>query len=120
MALMIDNPKKVAWLLAELKQAVPFKVELVPSLVNYLRGQHIAAGAQTDHIVSGLSYTGDEGGILCHLVQSEEREALVVSLTQVWVPHSMPLSAAVAEYQKHRMKKLKKQGRGFTSPYTAD
>jgi hypothetical protein len=112
---MIDNPAKTARLLAALKQAVPFKVELVPSLVNYLRGQHIAAGVQTEHIVSGLSYTGDEGGIVCHLVQSEEREALVVSLTQVWVPRSMPLSAAVAEYQKHRMKKLKKQGQTWHS-----
>jgi len=108
---MIDNPEKTDRLLAALKEAAPFKVELVPSLVNYLRGQRIAAGEQTEHIVSGLSYTGDEGGIICHLVQSEEREALVVSLTQVWVPRSMPLSAAVAKYQKHRMKKLKKQGR---------
>ena len=108
---MIDNPKKVAWLLAELKEAVPFKVELVPSLVNYLRGQHIAAGEQTEHMVSGLSYAGDEGGILCHMVQSEGGEALVVSLTQVRVPRSMPLAAAVADYHNHRVKKLKKQSR---------
>jgi len=58
-----------------------------------------------------LSYAGDEGGIMCHMSRSEETgRALVVSLTYVWVPRSMPLARAVADYQKHRVKKLKKQG----------
>jgi hypothetical protein len=92
---MIDNPEKTARLLAALKEAVPFKVELTERLIKHLRGQHIAAGERTEHTVSDLSYAGDEGGIVCHMVRSEEREALVVSLTQVWVPRSMPLSAAV-------------------------
>jgi hypothetical protein len=61
--------------------------------------------------VSELSYAGDEGGIVCHIVPPEKREALVVSLTHVRVPRSMPLAAAVVDYQKHRVKKLKKQGR---------
>ena len=39
---MIDNPEKTVRLLAALKQAVPFKVELVPSLVKFLRAQHVA------------------------------------------------------------------------------
>ena len=44
---------------------------------------------------------------MCHIVGSEEQRALVVSLTQVRVSPSMPLAAAVADYQKHRVKKLK-------------
>jgi hypothetical protein len=60
---MLDNPEKTARLLAALKAAVPFKVELVPSLVTYLRAQHVAIADQTQHIVSNLSYAGDEGGI---------------------------------------------------------
>ncbi len=55
-ALMLDNPEKTARLLAALKAAVPFKVELVPSLVTYLRAQHVAIADQTQHIVSNLSY----------------------------------------------------------------
>jgi hypothetical protein len=39
------------------------------------------------------------------------REALVISLTHIRVPRSMPLAAAIVDYQKHRVKKLKKQGR---------
>jgi hypothetical protein len=108
---MIDHLEKTARLLAALKAELPFEVELVPSLVNYLRAQRIAVADQTRHIVSEVSYAGDEGGIVCHIVPREKREALVVSLTQVRVPPSMPLAAAIADYHNHRVKKLKKQGR---------
>jgi hypothetical protein len=110
---MIDNPKQAARLLAALKEAVPFKVELVPSLVSYLRAQNVSLAAQTEHIVSDLSYAGDEGGIVCHMVRSDEGQGLVVSLTQVRVPRTMSLAAAIAAYHNHRVKKLKKQGRAL-------
>jgi hypothetical protein len=110
---MIDHPKKTEPLLAALKAAVPFKVELTPSLANYLRAQHIAFGHQTEHVVSDLSYAGDEGGIVCHIAPADKEEALVVSITQVRVHRSMPLASAVAGYHNHRIKKLKKQGRSL-------
>jgi hypothetical protein len=106
---MIDNPRKTARLLTSLKAAVPFKVEFVPSLATYLRAQHLAIADQTQHIVSNLSYAGDEGGIVCHITPPDQEQALVVSLTQVRVPRDMPLAAAVADYHNHRVKRLKKQ-----------
>jgi hypothetical protein len=106
---MLDNPEKTTTLLAALKAAVPFEVELTQRLVKHLRGQQDAVADQKRHTVSNLSYAGDEGGIVCHMIQLKGREALVVSLTQVRVPRSMPLAAEVAAYQKHRVKKLKKQ-----------
>jgi hypothetical protein len=57
-----------------------------------------------------LSYAGDEGGIICHIVPPDQQRALFVSLTHVRMPRAVPLTAAVLEYQKHRLKKLKKQG----------
>jgi hypothetical protein len=109
---MLDNPEKTTKLLASLKAAVPFEVELTERLLKYLQAQYHAVADSTHHTVSNLSYAGDEGGIVCHIVPPEKREAVVVvSLTHVRVPHSMPLAAAVADYQKHRVKKLKKQGR---------
>ena len=107
---MIDNPKKAAQLLAALKAAVPFKVELVPALVTYLRTQQIAFGDQVQHTVSDLSYAGDEGGIVCHIVPLDKKEALFISITHVRMSRTMPLAAAVIDYQKHRVKKLRKQG----------
>jgi hypothetical protein len=107
---MLDNPAKTARLLAALKAAVPFEVELEPLVLKQLQADKAAAAPR--QIVSNLSYAGDEGGIMCHLSRPEETgRALVVSLTHVRVPRFMPLAAAVLDYQKHRVKKLKKQGR---------
>jgi len=109
---MLDHPEKTARLLAALKAAAPFDVELTPSLIEYLQAENVAEADRKQHVVSELSYAGDEGGIMCHLSRSDETgRALVVSLTHVRVPRTMPLAAAVVDYQKHRVKKLKKQGR---------
>jgi hypothetical protein len=107
---MLDDPKKTTRLLTELKAAVPFKVELTPWLIKHLQAQHDEIANATEQIVSDLSYAGDEGGIVCHIGPSATRGMLVVSLTHVLVPRSMSFAAAVAQYQKHRVKKLKKQG----------
>jgi hypothetical protein len=48
---------------------------------------------------------------VCRIVPPEKQEVLVVSVTQLHVPRAMPLASAIADYQKHRVKKLKKQGR---------
>jgi hypothetical protein len=109
---MLDHPEKTARLLAALKAAVPFEVELAPSLIEHLQTENLAEADRTHHVVSDFSYAGDEGGIMCHLARPEEEgRALVVSLTYVRVPRSIPLARPVAEYQKHRVKKLRKQGR---------
>jgi hypothetical protein len=103
---MLDQPEKTARLLAALKTAVPFAVELTPK---QLQDDNIVVTSR--QIVSGLPYAGDEGGIMCHLSHlGETGRALIASLTHVSVPRSMPLAAAVLSYQKHRVKKLKKQG----------
>ena len=75
-----------------------------------LQSEHVANADQIRRIVSDLSYAGDEGGIVCHIVPLDKQEALFISLTHVRMPRTMPLAAAVADYQKHRVKKLKKQG----------
>lgn len=108
---MLDDPNKTGPLLLALKAAVPFEVEPTPSLVRLLRAEHAVTDAEARRTVTDLSYAGDEGGIVCHLASPDGDEAaLFVSLTHVRVPASMPLAAAVARYQKHRVKKLKKQG----------
>jgi hypothetical protein len=104
---MLDHPDKTTKLLAALKAAVPFEVELTEWLVKQLRAQHHAGADQKHHTVSDLSYAGDQGGIVCHIVPPEKQEVLVVSLTQVHVPRAMPLAAAIADYQKHRVKEAR-------------
>ncbi len=107
---MLDNPMKTEALMAALKAAVPFEVELTPEVAQQLQAQNLAHADQTHRIVSDLSYAGDEGGIVCHLVPLDKKEALVISITHVRMPRAMPLAAAVVDYQKHRVKKLRRQG----------
>jgi len=110
MAPMLDHPEKTTRLLAALKAAAPFEVELAPTLIDHLKDENLDSSDRM-HPVWDLSYAGDEGGIMCHMARPQETgRALVVSLTHVRVPRSMPLARAVADYQKHRVKKLKKQG----------
>jgi hypothetical protein len=81
---MLDHPEKTARLLAALKAAAPFEVELMPALIHYLQEQNVTAVSGIRQTVWDVSYAGDEGGT--------------------------PLVPAVLLYQKHRVKKLKKQG----------
>jgi hypothetical protein len=106
---MLDNPEKTAQLLAALKAAVPFEVELTPAVVKQLRAGNFADADQTHRTVSDLSYADDDGGILCRIAPPNEQRALVISLTHVRMSRTMPLAAAVIDYQKHRVKKLRKQ-----------
>ena len=65
-------------------------------------------GAQNRQMVSEVSYAGDEGGIICHIAPPDGREVIIVSLTHVRVPPSMPFAAKVLQYQKYRINKLRK------------
>ena len=44
---MLDNPEKTTRLLAALKAAAPFEVELTERLVKHLRGQHDAVAIRS-------------------------------------------------------------------------
>ena len=106
---MLDNPAKTARLVAALKAAVPFEVELTPEVVKQLQADNVANPDKTHRTVSDLSYAGDEGGIICHIAPPDEQHALFISLTHVRMPRTAALATAVVEYQRHRVKKLKKQ-----------
>lgn len=106
---MLDDPKKTDHLTADLRTAMPFKVELTLWLINHLRVEKADIYDDSDYVVQDLSYAGDDGGIVCYLATAGAGAALVVSLTHIVVPRSQPFATAVRRYQKHRIKKLKKQ-----------
>jgi hypothetical protein len=106
---MLDKPEKTRQLVATLNEALPFEVELMPHVVTHLRSQKIANAVELRQIVSKVSYAGDEGGIVCHLLPKETENVIILSLTQVRVDRSLPFAPEVFDYQKHRVKKLKKQ-----------
>jgi hypothetical protein len=108
---MLDKPQKTAALLAVLDAALPFEAELTSSLIAELTAKHLSAGLQRRQTVSKVSYAGDEGGIMCWMEPLGGKGAIVTSITHVRVAAHLPFAAAVADYQKHRIKKLKKAGR---------
>ena len=108
---MLDNPEKTARLIAALKSAAPFQVALMPDLIDHLASQQKPVVVKPLETVSDVSYLGDEGGIVCHIQPEEDSDnVIIVSLTHVRVvPRTFLLATAVPDYQKHRVKKLKKQ-----------
>ena len=106
---MLDHPEKTIGLVSILRAATPFEVELSQSLIDRLRAERVAFDAEPPYIASDVSYAGDEGGIMCRIERKEGRGALVVSITHLRVSRALPFAADVLGYQKHRMKKLKKQ-----------
>ena len=106
---MIDKPEKTRELMNILVAAVPFEVSLMPDLIAHLARQQRPVAIKRIETVSGVSYLGDVGGIACHIQPEDAESAVVVSLTHVRVPRMLPFAAAVLNYQKHRVKKLRRQ-----------
>ena len=97
---MLDKPEKTYQLLAVLRAAMPFEVELTPSVIAHLRAQQIAVAVNPRQIVTDVSYAGDEGRIVCHMAPEEGRDAVIISMTHVRAKRSLPFAAAVFDYQK--------------------
>ena len=88
--------------------ALPFEVDLTSELLATLKQKQFSAALERRQIVSQLSYAGDEGGILCHIQPPNEPNVIVTSITHIRVPVYLPFAPDVADYQKHRVKKLRK------------
>ncbi len=95
---MLDNPEKTTRLLTGLKAVVPFEVELLPAVIKHLQSGNLTVANHTRQLVSDLSYAGDEGGIVCHIVPEGKRQTLIMSLTHVRVPRSNPLARNALRY----------------------
>jgi hypothetical protein len=106
---MLDKPEKTRKLVDILDAAAPFEVDMMPDLIAHLARQQNPVAIKSIETVSKVSYLGDPGGIMCHIQPADAKSAVVISLTHVRVRRTLPFAAAVHDYQKHRVKKLKKQ-----------
>ena len=64
---MLDKLERTLDLIAAMKAAVPFQVDLTPPLLVRLRAGNVASEIAPRQLVREISYGGDEGGILCHI-----------------------------------------------------
>ena len=107
---MLDNLEKTYRLLDILEEAVPFDVTLGPGFAETLRKDADPLTLATTHSVTQVEYLGDEGGIMCILEPQQSDGAIVISLTHLRVSRRLPFAPFVIEYQRHRVKRMKKAG----------
>lgn len=109
---MIDDPIKVAHLLERLREHLPFSTTLSPPLIATLREQFGGLDVPPRGEVTQLHYTGDEGGIVCALALGIDvgNKVVLTSITHLLFDRRMPLAREIATYQKHRNKRLRRQG----------
>ena len=99
---MLDKPEKTRKLMDILDAAVPFEVAAMPELIEHLARQQKPVAIKPIETVSGV-------GIACHIQPDDAEIAVVVSLTHVRVRRTLTFAAAVLDYQKHRVKNLRRQ-----------
>ena len=96
--------------MAKLEAALPMPTRLTPELQASLGSQKIAAAVPPTATITLLHYMGDEGGILCKLDLGPDVEnAAFVSITHLRFDPRLPLAREINAYQKHRVKRLRRQ-----------
>ncbi len=107
---MIDNPDKTAALVAGLKASLPLPARPTAEVLMTLRQRSPAQKFKRDCSITETYYAGDEGGILCTLDFGfdDRKEVAIVSITHLRFDRNAPLSREIAQYQRHRVKKLKR------------
>jgi len=108
---MIDDPIKAAHLLERLKECLPFAATLSPPLIAMIHEQSGGLDVPPRSEVTQLHYAGDEGGIICGLalgIDTGDR-TFFASITHLLFDRRMPLAREITAYQKHRVKRLRRQ-----------
>ena len=107
--MMLDKPAQTARLVEVLKAAVPFDVELLPSTLERFKANDPAREINATETVFQVTYEPRHGGIICLIRPSGTDDLVATSLTHVRVHRTKAFAAAVADYQKHRLKKLRRK-----------
>jgi hypothetical protein len=114
---MIDNPGQVERLIAGLTAALPLAAIVTPELAATIRAQSPNLDAPRRCSITWVSYSGDEGGIVCKLDlgREESAKAFFVSITHLAFDPRTPLAREIVAYQKHRIKRLRRLGKPASS-----
>jgi len=108
---MIDEPRKTELLMAGLKESLPIPANVTPQLARELAERTPELCIPSRCNVIDVLYSGDIGGVLCSLdIGGHEAEKVhLVSITHLSFNRNVPLFREIDAYQRHRIKKLKKQ-----------
>ena len=106
---MIDHPDQVERLMERLSAALPIPARVTPEVQMTLR-QQAGVAVPAEYSVTWISYAGDESGIVCRVeAAAETTEAVFASITHLRFDPRLPLAREIVAYQKHRVKRLRRQ-----------
>ena len=97
---MIDHLETVERLVAKLNAVLPIPARITPELQTSL-SQQTGGAVPAQCAVTWITYMGDEGCIVC-------KEAFT-SITHLRFDPRLPLAREITAYQKHRVKRLRRQ-----------
>lgn len=108
---MIDNQEKTMQLMTAMAEVPVLAARLSPELKAIMRKKDPAAVVPDTCTIGEIIYTGEEGGITCKLDFGLKNESAIflASITNLIFDRRCPLYRQITAYQKHRIKKLKKQ-----------
>jgi hypothetical protein len=110
--MMIDHPEIASRLIEQLRAALPIPASLAPEVHAEMQEKTGDAALPSKGEVTGIHYTGDDGGIVCRLgFGPNVRDPAYSSITHLRFDARLPLTRQIAMYQKHRRKNLRKHGR---------
>lgn len=112
-SMSIDNPDQVERLMAKLTETLPLSAIVTPHLAAALQQRAPEDAVPRRCSVISISYTGDEGGIVCRLEfgPSYEGDAVFTSITHLGFDARLAVARDIAVYQKRRTKRLRVQAR---------
>ncbi len=116
---VIDNPDQVERLMTRLSKMLPLPARGTPRLIASLRSPTVSVHPTPHCTVTRIDYAGDGGGIICHVSFKETNaaETVVASITHLEFDRRLQVTREIAAYQKHRIKRLRREG-AFCSALT--
>jgi hypothetical protein len=108
---MIDDIEKAESLVERMRTALPMPVRVRTDALQALREKSPSEAFPNQFNIVDIRYTGDEGGVLCHLEFSTDTPDSimpVISITHLAFDRGNPLWRDIERYRKHRIKRLRK------------
>ncbi len=111
---MIDDPGRVASLIAHMHSHLPLPAFPTKEIVRTLRRGGVKASADRALLVKHVLYAGDEAGIACDVTPARDAKTVVlVSLTHLRIAPDHPLFAPILAYQLERVRRLAATGQAL-------
>ena len=116
---MIDNPDQVERLMTHLRNMLPLSARATSRMIASLRDPAASAPPTPQCTVTRIDYAGDGGGIVCHVSfkETDESNVVVASITHLEFDRRLQVAREIAAYQKHRIKRLRRE-QAFGTPLT--